>query len=171
MTDLVVPVHANVVPFVAWTPPPADRDPRRIYLLSLAASSRRVVARRLRQIARMFDLTDEQFPWGELRYTHIVAIRQRLVEQDRAPNTINLTLAALRGVAREAWNLAYMTAEDYQRVKSVRGVSGSRLPAGRSFTPGELHALLRVCRDDPTSAGARDTAMLAILYSAGLRRA
>jgi hypothetical protein len=53
----------------------------------------------------MFNLSDEQFPWSALRYTHVVAIRQRLVAQDLAPNTINLTLAALRGVAREAWNL------------------------------------------------------------------
>ncbi len=45
----------------------------------------------------MFNLSDEQFPWGELRYTQMVAIRQRLVEQNRTPNTINLTLAAGRG--------------------------------------------------------------------------
>ncbi len=57
-----------------------------------------------------------------------------LGRQDLASNTINLTLAALRGVAREAWNLEYLTAEEYQRIKSVKGVSGTRLPAGRSFS-------------------------------------
>jgi integrase len=118
----------------------------------------------------MFNLTDEQFPWSALRYTHVVVIRQRLVAQDQAPNPINLTLAALRGVAREAWNLEYLTAEEYQRIKSVKGVSGSRLPAGRSFSSGELSALLRVCTDDPRPGGVRDAAILAILYSAGLRR-
>jgi site-specific recombinase XerD len=41
---------------------------------------------------------------------------------------------------------------------------------GRSFTPGELHALLRVCVDDPRPGGVRDAAILAILYNAGLRR-
>ena len=170
MTDLVVAVPTALPAVERWTPPPPDRDPRRVYLAGLAASSQRVIARRLRQVARLFDLADDYFPWAGLRYTHIVAIRQRLVDQGRAPATINLTLAALRGVAREAWNLEYLTAEEYQRIKSVKGVSGTRLPAGRSFSSGELQALLRACVHDPGPAGVRDAAILAILYSAGLRR-
>jgi len=149
MTDLVVVSPATLPAVERWTPPPPDRDPRHVYLAGLAPSSKRVVARRLAQVARMFALTDEQFPWSALRYTHVVAIRQRLVAQDLAPNTINLTLAALRGVACEAWNLEYLSAEEYQRIKSVKGVSGTRLPAGRSFSSGELHALLRCCRGSP----------------------
>ena len=170
MTDFVVAVPTALPAVERWTPPPPDRDPRRVYLAGLAASSQRVIARRLRQVARLFDLADDYFPWAGLRYTHIVAIRQRLVDQGRAPATINLTLAALRGVAREAWNLEYLTAEEYQRIKSVKGVSGTRLPAGRSFSSGELQALLRACVHDPGPAGVRDAAILAILYSAGLRR-
>ena len=170
MTDLVVATPAALPAVERWTPPPPDRDPRHVYLAGLAPSSKRVVARRLAQVARMFTLTDEHFPLSALRYTHVVSIRQRLVTQDLAPNTINLTLAALRGVAREAWNLEYLSAEEYQRIKSVKGVSGTRLPAGRSFSSGELHALLGVCADDPRPGGVRDAAILAILYSAGLRR-
>ena len=49
-------------------------------------------------------------------------------------------------------------------------MSGTRLPAGRSFSPGELQALLRACTQDSGPAGVRDAAILAILYSAGLRR-
>ena len=113
MTDLVVGPSTALPAVERWTPPPPDRDPRRVYLAGLAPSSQRVVARRLRQVASMFTLSDEHFPWSALRYTHVVAIRQRLVAQDLAPNTINLTLAALRGVAREAWNLEYLSAEEY----------------------------------------------------------
>jgi site-specific recombinase XerD len=46
------------------------------------------------------------------------------------------------------------------------------LPAGRSITPGELVALMNVCTHDPEATfGVRDAAMIAILYSCGLRRA
>jgi len=48
MTDLVVAAPAALPTVERWTPPPADRDPRRVYLAGLAPSSQRVVARRLR---------------------------------------------------------------------------------------------------------------------------
>ncbi len=128
MTSLVVALPTALPAVERWTPPPADRDPRRVYLAGLAPSSKRVVA---------------------LRYTHVVAIRQRLVAQDLAPNTINLTLAALRGVAREAWNLEYLTAEEYQHIKSVKGVSGNRLPASRSRRANSP----RCCAAAPTIPG------------------
>jgi hypothetical protein len=90
MTDLVGAPPAALPTVERWTPPPADRDPRRVYLAGLAPSSKGVVARRLRQVARMFTLTDEHFPWSALRYTHVVALRQRLVAQDLRCGTRSL---------------------------------------------------------------------------------
>jgi integrase len=63
-----------------------------------------------------------------------------------------------------------ISAEDYHRVAGVRNVRGSRLPAGRALTPGEVVALLDACAYDETAAGARDAAIIALLYGAGLRR-
>ncbi len=112
----------------------------------------------------------ETLDWSALRFQHTAAIRSRLAEE-YAPATVNKHLSALRGVLKAAWRLGYMSAEEYQRAADVEGVSGSTLPAGRHITPGELSALLSVCRDDPRPAGARDAAIIAVLYAAGLRRA
>ena len=93
------------------------------------------------------------------------------MESSLSPATANLTLAALRGVARAAWRLGLMSAEDLARIRDVPRVGGSRLPAGRSATGGELAALLAACGRDPGPLGARDGALLAVLYGGGLRRA
>jgi len=67
-----------------------------------------------------------------------------------------------------AWRLGQIATDEYQRAADVGGVKGSRLPAGRALEMRELAALFAVCADG-SSAGARDAAMLAILYGAGLR--
>jgi integrase len=61
-------------------------------------------------------------------------------------------------------------AETYAKLADVPSVRGSTLPAGRGVTPGELGAMMRAC-DDETDAGARDAAIIAVGYAAGLRRA
>ena len=101
---------------------------------------------------------------------HVTAIRTKLAET-KAPATVNATLSALRGVAREAWRLGLMTSEDRMRIEAVKGIKGSRLPAGRALSVGEVIALFDVCARDASPAGARDAAMLALLLGAGLRRA
>lgn len=108
--------------------------------------------------------------WRMVRYSHAAAVRSRLAEI-YAPATANKILSALRQVLREAWKLGYMTAEDYQRAASVENVRGERLPAGRELSSGEISALMMGCGSDFGPAGVRDAAVVAVLYSCGLRRA
>jgi site-specific recombinase XerD len=109
-------------------------------------------------------------PWGELRFQHVAAIRSKLQEYYK-PATVNKALAALKGTLRAAWQSGQMSAEDYQKAISVKGVRGETLPAGRELSSGELAALLDDCEHDKTNAGARDAAIIAVMYSCGLRRA
>lgn len=147
-----------------------ETNPAVMYLASLAPSGRRTMAARLAAAAQLMGGDPRVANWSSLRFKHVTALRSRLSELGRAPASINATLSALRGVARAAWQLGQMSAEDYHRIAGVKNVRGIRLPAGRALTPGEIGALLDTCADDETTAGARDAAVIALLYGAGLRR-
>ncbi len=149
-----------------------DQNPAAVYLAGLASGhSRRTMRGALDTIARMVGGdTAFAFPWPALRFEHTAAIRSKLAESYK-PATANKMLSALRGVLKAAWRLGQMTAEDYHAAADVKAVEGQTLPRGRSITPGELGALMDACTNDANPSGARDAAMLALLYTCGLRRA
>src|SRR5439155_10689840 len=151
---------------------PADRHPALVYLARLSPGSRRTMRQGLDAVARLTAGACDALTldWAALRYQHTAAIRTRLAE-GYAPATANKVLAALRGVLKEAWRLGLMGAEEHARAVDLEPVGGSRLPRGRALGRGELLALVAACKADPSPAGARDAALLAVLYSAGLRRA
>jgi len=161
---------------VAADHPAPPHDPARAYLASLSPKGRQTMTERLKAVATLLSgdkgvpISWDTLPWHELRFAHVASIRQRLIERGAAPATVNLTLAALRGVARYARNLGLLPAEEYDRIRDVRGARGTRLPAGRAATSGELAALVRACLADHTPAGVRDAALLAVLYVGGVRR-
>ncbi|HVA91817.1 MAG TPA: tyrosine-type recombinase/integrase [Chloroflexota bacterium] len=146
-------------------------DPTQAYLGSLAPKSQRVVQERLRAVAKLIGAAVEDVPWHALRVHHLEYIRARLLEQDAAPATVNLTLAALRGIARYSRRFGLITVEEFESLQAVRPARGERLPAGRSISTAELVALVQACRRDATPAGLRDAAILAVLYTGGVRRA
>ena len=138
------------------------------YLVRLAPSGRRAMAGRLKAVAALLGGDVETLPWHELRYAHVLAIRTKLAETCETPATANMTLSAVRGVVKECFNLGYLSADEYQRIANVTGIKGTRLPAGRCLTVGEITALLETCDDSPR--GHRDAALLCLMYAAGLRR-
>ena len=151
------------------------QNPALVYLASLSESSRRTMGEALNTIAAIAtgdQLDAASMSWGQLRYQHTQAIRAALAERYSA-STANRHLSALRGVLKDAWRLGYMTAEEYQRavdLKTIKGQKASQAETGRHLQAGELSALLRVCVDEASKAGARDAAIIVIGYACGLRR-
>src|SRR5438128_4177279 len=149
-----------------------DEQPARVYLARLGEGSRRTMRTALETLAALLTggrCNVDTLEWARLRYQHTAALRAVLLERYQ-PATANKHLAALRGVLREAWQLGQMTAEDYHRAVNVRVVRSTTLPRGRALTRRELRALFRTCLADERPSGARDAALLAVLYGAGLRR-
>lgn len=166
------PEPLDALALLPSAPLPAARHPAKVYLARLAAGSQRAMRGALDHLAALAvpGATLDTFPWSRLRYPHVAALRAQLVGEGLAPATVNRTLAALRGVLREAWQLELLPAEDYQRAVAVKGVRGSRLLRGRALDAREIAQLFAACA--PTTArGARDAALLAMLYGCGLRRA
>lgn len=157
---------------------PLDQAPAAVYLSSLGSGSRRTMKTSLDTIAGILTGNPDCFAcdWSKLRFQHTAAIRSKLVEtvsetgKPLAPAYVNKMLCALRGTLKAAWRLGQMSSEDYMRAVDIPSVIGSSLPAGRGLESGEISALMAVCENDPGPAGARDAAILAVLYSAGLRR-
>jgi site-specific recombinase XerD len=150
---------------------PDEENAALVYLAHLRPSGRRAMASRLRLIGRLIGQEDiTRIAWAQMRYAHVEAIRAKLLEQNLSPTSINAALCALRGIALTAWRLGQMTAEEYERIRSVKAVSGSRLPAGRALEQAEMAALFTACAHDDSAAGTRDAALLAVIFGGGLRR-
>lgn len=168
-----------VAPPVKRAPEPSERRlralpskpcPARLYLAGLHASGRRSMAAKLRSVARIVGLSPEEIRWSGLRYEVVSVVRALMLEKRYSPATINTTLSALKGVAHSAWQLKQLKTDEYQRIRDVKSVRGSRLPRGRALSDREVSRLVKACLRDSSPAGARDLALVALLGSGGLRR-
>lgn len=151
---------------------PLDQHPAVVYLKRLAPGSQPTMRNALQVTAELLTAGRcdwRTMPWRLLGPQHTKALRAELAYR-YAPATANKMLAAVRGVLRECWELGQMSGEQYQRAAAVRSVKGERLLRGRALTAGELRSLFTVCKADRSPAGARDGALLAVLYGSGLRR-
>lgn len=157
----------------ATQPQRLDQNPALVYLAALEPSGRSSQRTALEAVAKMVSAspaaTIVSFPWASLRYQHVQAVKAQLRETMK-PATVNRYLCAVRGALHESFRLQQIGAEDYHRARDVAGIRNDVLPAGRSVSAGELAALFRSCMETEGPAGARDAAVIALLYGAGLRR-
>jgi site-specific recombinase XerD len=151
---------------------PLDRNPAAVYLARLTPGGQRTMGEALDKIADMLTgghATALTCEWSALRFQHTAAVRARLAAAYK-PATANRMLCALRGTLKMAWRLGQMTAEEYHRAADIPAVRGETVPAGRELRAGEIAALIGACQRDETPAGARDAAVVSLMYSVGLRR-
>ena len=108
-----------------------------LYLDNLAPSGRRSARSRLRSAAEILGHTQalEGVPWARFGFAELAEVRAALLRGEKAPSTINATLAALRGVLKTAFGLGLISADVYLRLDQIKLVQGTRLPAGRALSP------------------------------------
>jgi integrase/recombinase XerD len=158
--------------FFPDSPNMLERNPARAYLATLESDkSQATMASFLNNIARLAGARDlDNFSWKTMRVHDVERVKQILKSTGKAPSTINTYLAALRGVAREAWKLKLIDTESYQLIKEVRNPKGYRLPSGRALEKDEMVRLLLACESEQSSMGIRDAAIFGVMLGCGLRR-
>lgn len=181
-------VDAELVDEVAvqLAPPPDDAKGAaaavRAYLDDLdSAESRRTMRSTLDKLAAMLSEAAgepvrkaDEVLWHRLTAEQTSAIRAAVVDR-YSPSTAKRMMSGLSRVLHQCWRLDLMTWDHYQRAKAWQPIKGKALEgaqAGRHVESGELRAIFLACATDPNRArGARDAALMAVLYGAGARRA
>lgn len=117
----------------------AGRNPMGAHLASLSPNGRRAMRERLRAVARLIGVEPPpgvspedamRDHWHTLTFERIERLRQELLARGAAPSTVNLTLAALKGIARYARKFGLITLEEERNIREVAGAKGERPPAG-----------------------------------------
>lgn len=143
-------------------------DPVAAYLATLASKWGRIGQKQaLDRMAVLLGYKDSSsLDWSKLSHQETAALPGRLMEV-YAPGTANRYLGALKGVLKQAYLLGQMSEDDYRRAIKLKMVDDIAAE-GRVLSQEEISALLQAC-DDGTKVGARDAAIIALLYAAGLR--
>lgn len=169
--DLVVHV-SQAVSLARRNELPLEQNPAAVYLAHLTPGGQRTMGEALDVIAGFLTGGEAgalDCRWWAVRFQHTVAVGAALATKYKA-STANRMLSAMRGTLKTAWRLGQMTAEDYQRAADVAAVRGHTVPAGRELRGGEIYVLIQACIRDTSPAGARDAAIVGLMYAAGLRR-
>ena len=85
-------------------------------------------------------------------------------------SSINTTLSAVKGVARQAKIKRIIDVDTYGDIEDIRSVKCCRINEGRALESEEINALLTNCMKDTSVRGVRDKAIILVLIGAGLRR-
>ncbi|MGR5134601.1 tyrosine-type recombinase/integrase [Vibrio alfacsensis] len=149
-----------------------NQNPAISYLQSLPSrKSRRTVASCLNSSVKYFGGTNlERWTWHELNNVHLRFIIDTLLELKRAPRTINLYLAALKGVANEAFAMKLISSDTLALIKMVKSVKGYQIPKGRALDDQEIQLLFQHLDKGQDVTSIRDAAIISLMLGAGLRR-
>lgn len=141
------------------------------YLLSLAPTGRRSMRSQLKQVALLLGKHDvDEVTWHELEYQQLIYVRTQLLEADKSISTVNTTLAAIRGVLQTAFKMNLITADHLARISQIENVRGNVKNSGIALSLADARRLIKKVSGDTSVKGIRDSAILMLMLTSGLRR-
>jgi len=161
---------------------PLDHNPAAVYLSRLTTENSRYGMRWCLNLAASILSSGQSdclsLDWTKMRYQHLAALKSKLISPNPTPTkekpysvgTANMILSGVKGVIREAWKMGLIEDPDFLRITAEPNLRGESLPAGRALTKNEIKSLFQVCKSNGGVGGIRDTAILAVMLGAGLRR-
>ena len=109
-------------------------------------------------------------PWGALRHSDVLRMRVGL-EGICSPASANLSLAAVKGVAKAAWALRLLERDELERIRDVKGFPHRGETSRGRFIPRAERTRLFAFGEKRSALETRNRALLAVLLGGGLRRA
>jgi len=104
----------------------------------------------------------------ELERTRVLEYRQHLLDQGKAPATVNLALTAIRRLAEEAEAQGWLGDRVARQILAIAGIPNRGVKFGNWLSEEQALAILTV-PDQRTNKGKRDFIMLGLLLGCGLR--
>lgn len=163
---------APIPPLALILKRPDEFGPVCYYLLRLNTHASRVtMLNHLRRAAHFWGLPLRDVRWAEVRHTHVVEMRARMIHHGCAPATTNGALTAVKEVMREARRQRLIERDVLDDILDVPRVPGGPRRPARALRAPSVGGLLRaVVNAENEVTALRDAALLALLVGAGLRR-
>lgn len=147
--------------------------PAELYILSLRSSKSRAGMKSLINNVVQYideDYSYDDYDWSKLTYADVLTVLSKLYEDQKTPNTINTYLSAIRGVTKQAWKANLISMDQYLRISEIERVRGGPRDTGRSLSIKEINKMIDYCLSIHGPIAKRDGCLIALVYSAGLRR-
>jgi len=115
---------------------------------------------------KKFDLCQ----WVDLNYIDVLGFMQHQRESGLVYASINVSLSIIKNVALQAWQLDIISIEQYMRIKTIKGLKGERIVAGRALSIEEVTRVKQAYNKADTPSKCRNYAIFALAVGTGLRR-
>ncbi|MEH6473651.1 MAG: site-specific integrase [Halopseudomonas sp.] len=149
-----------------------QHNPAFQYLTKFSGESRRVAHSRLKWAVRVAGGTSIiDTDWRILDRMFMNTVREMMEATKVSLSAINGVFSAMRGVAQQAWELDLIGERQFRLVMETKNIKITRAKKQRYIDRTEVENLLRAARAMKRIKGIRDAAVIALLYSGGLRRA
>ena len=147
--------------------------PAELYILSLRSTKSKAGMKSLINNVVQYideDYSYDDYDWSKLTYADVLTVLSKLYEDQKTPNTINTYLSAIKGVTKQAWKAKMISMDQYLRICEIERVRGGSQDTGRSLSVDEINIMIDYCLSIPGPIAKRDGCLIALVYSAGLRR-
>jgi site-specific recombinase XerD len=143
-----------------------------LYLQRLAVSGRKAMLSQLNMIRVKLNWpkpTIEQ-PFHTLNYLQLESLKQQMILDGKSARTINHMLQCVRGITKVAYILELIDHKALTQIEAVKTVKTTPYQNGQALSGKMVIKLLQTCNQETTQIDKRNTALLAIFLTSGLRR-